>query len=130
MRMDTILRETRILRVAPGGRESRSPHGPGLSPHHEENNMKATTPKFVRILYGFWRIYADPAKSEAAKALKVLIPLEIASFAYRMWAPEEWPRLAGTNLMQIFLWYALLWFVRQRDEARAQLKVERQKERT
>lgn len=66
-----------------------------------------------------WRVYADPAGSEAAAWLKTLIPLEIAAFVYRVAAPEDWPHVSGTTLTQVCLWCLLLWFVRQRDEARA-----------
>ncbi|WP_101791008.1 hypothetical protein [Nonomuraea indica] len=68
-----------------------------------------------------WRAYSAPAESEAARTLKVLIPLEIAAFAYRLVAPAGWPALSGTTFMQVCLWLALLWFVRQRDQARAEI---------
>jgi hypothetical protein len=79
-----------------------------------------------RLLHRAWRVYADPPESPAARNLKVLIPLSIAGFATRLATPNDWPTLSGTTLVEIGLWYALLWFVRQRDEARAQLETQRQ----
>ncbi|MBB6556178.1 hypothetical protein [Nonomuraea rubra] len=67
-------------------------------------------------------MYADPASSEAAGFLKVMIPLELAAWLYRVFAPEEWPALSGTTLLQVATWYLALWFVRERDAARAELK--------
>jgi hypothetical protein len=73
------------------------------------------------VIRTLWGVYAAPAESEAAKTLKVLIPLEVAGFVYRLVAPADWPALSGTTLMQVCLWLALLWFVRQRDQARAEI---------
>lgn len=75
----------------------------------------------MNVLRRAWRVYADPAASEAAGWLKVLIPLEFAAFVYRLFAPADWPPVSGVTFLQVCLWYALLWFVRQRDEARAEL---------
>lgn len=76
--------------------------------------------KIVRVLRVYWHVYAAPAKSDAAKVLKVVLPLEIVALAYRMLAPEEWPTLSGVTLLQVLMWYLMLWFVRERDEARTQ----------
>ncbi|SET49529.1 hypothetical protein [Nonomuraea wenchangensis] len=76
----------------------------------------------MTVLSRVWRVYADPAKSEAAAWLKTLLPVEIVSWLYRVAAPEEWPRLAWTTLWDVVLVAALLWVVRQRDEARAEVK--------
>jgi hypothetical protein len=77
----------------------------------------------VKVFHRAWRVYADPAASEAAGWLKVLIPLEFAAFAYRLFAPDDWPPVSGVTFVQA--WYALLWVVRQRDQARAELKASR-----
>jgi hypothetical protein len=76
----------------------------------------------VNTLQRAWHVYAYLAQSEAAKSLKVFLLAEIVMLAYRLWAPEDWPPISYATLMQVVLWYALLWFVRERDEARAQLK--------
>ncbi|MET8985858.1 hypothetical protein ABZW49_10455 [Nonomuraea wenchangensis] len=81
----------------------------------------------MNVLSRVWRVYADPAKSEAASFLKVMIPIEVVCFAVRVTNDLlEWPPLfaglvSGTTLTQVLLWYAMLAFVRQRDEARAEL---------
>lgn len=54
--------------------------------------------------------------------LRWMIPLEYAAWHYRLFAPDDWPALSGTTLVQVGLWCALLWIVRERDEARAELK--------
>ena len=68
-----------------------------------------------------WRVYADPSESEAASWLRVLIPLEMVSLTFRVVVPD-WRSLSGTTLVSIVFMYAALWFVRQRDEARAELR--------
>lgn len=69
-----------------------------------------------------WRTYADPAASDAAASLKVLIPLEMVGFALKVTWPDLWGRSIGVTLVEIVLLYLMLRFVRQRDEARAELK--------
>lgn len=69
-----------------------------------------------------WRVYADPAESDAAASLKALIPLEIVGFVLKVTWPELWGRSIGVTVVEIALLYLMLRFVRQRDEARAELK--------
>ncbi|MEU6725513.1 hypothetical protein ABZ917_17540 [Nonomuraea wenchangensis] len=69
-----------------------------------------------------WRVYADPAGSEAATFLKVMVPLAVAGYVVRVAFPDGWVRVFGNTLAEAVLWYALLWVVRQRDEARAEAK--------
>jgi hypothetical protein len=82
----------------------------------------------VNVLRRAWRVYADPATSGAARFAKVLLPIEIVYFTIRLvndlfdWPPILASLATGTTLEQVLLWYALLWFVRERDEARAELK--------
>jgi hypothetical protein len=69
-----------------------------------------------------WHVYADPAGSETASLLKVMVPASVAGFVYHVAAPEGWPPVAFDTLTEVVLWCALLWVVRQRDDARAALK--------
>jgi hypothetical protein len=59
-----------------------------------------------------------------------MIPIEYAAWHYRLFAPDDWPALSGTTLVQVGLWCAVLWFVRERDEARAELKAGRARSAT
>ena len=76
----------------------------------------------MNVLCRAWRVYAAPAGSEAAMMVKGMIPIEIAAWLYLVLAPEDWSHLSGSTLLEIGLWSALLWFIRQRDEARAEVK--------
>lgn len=69
-----------------------------------------------------WRVYAAPARSEAASLLKLMVPASVAGFVYHVAAPEGWPPVAFDTLTEVALWCALLWAVWQRDDARAALK--------
>lgn len=72
-----------------------------------------------------WRVWADPAESEAAHFLKLMVPLAAVGYALRVAFPDGWPRIFSNTLAEAGLWYALLWVVRQRDEARAEVKAHR-----
>lgn len=76
----------------------------------------------VNALRRAWRVWADPAESEAAHFLKLMVPLAVAGFVLRVAFPDGWPRIFSNTLAEAGLWYALLWVVRQRDEARAEAK--------
>lgn len=76
----------------------------------------------MNVLARAWRVYADPATSEAVAGIRWMIPIDFAAWLYRLFAPADWPALSSTTLLQVCLWYALLWFVRERDAARAELK--------
>lgn len=69
-----------------------------------------------------WRIYADPAASDAAASLKFLIPLELVGFVLKVTWPDTWRGSIGVTVVEIVLLYLMLRFVRQRDEARTELK--------
>lgn len=81
----------------------------------------------MKILSRAWRVYADPASSTAAYTLRVLIAFWLAAVLLRV-------ALTGVaevdvsflpplhRLIDIGWAYALLWFVRQRDEARAEMR--------
>jgi hypothetical protein len=79
----------------------------------------------VNALRRAWRVYADPAESEAAHFLKLMVPLAVAGFVLRVAFPDGWPRIFSNTLAEAALWFALLWVVRQRDEARAEVKAHR-----
>ena len=76
----------------------------------------------VNALRRAWRVYADPAESEAAHFLKVMVPLAAVGYVVRVAFPDGWPRIFSNTLAEAGLWCALLWVVRQRDEARAVVK--------
>lgn len=76
----------------------------------------------MSVLRRAWRVWADPAESEAAHFLKVMVPLAVAGYVVRVAFPDGWPRIFSNTLTEAGLWFALLWVVRQRDEARAEQK--------
>jgi len=72
----------------------------------------------VSVLRRAWRVLTDPPASEAARLLRFLIPLETAFVSLRFLPGWDfsWPH---TTLMDVLWLYVVLYFVRQRDEARA-----------
>lgn len=89
-----------------------------------------TRPMWVGILRVYWRIFAAPAQSDAAKLCKFLVVLEVASFVLEMLLPDRGvsylSRVYFTDVVRalgdVLPWYVALWFVRERDEARAGVK--------
>lgn len=71
-----------------------------------------------------WHVSSGPAQSEAARNLKVLILLLVLQAVLRIVLPSPWDLIlgGGARFSDAVLMYAMLWFVRQRDEARAALK--------
>ncbi|MGI5274741.1 hypothetical protein ACQEUU_37290 [Nonomuraea sp. CA-218870] len=89
-----------------------------------------TRPKWVTVLHGFWLIFALPAQSYAAKFCKfwivagcVFLVLEAAapgvgeSYLSRAYLAD-----VADAVVDVMVWYLALWFVRERDEARAEVK--------
>jgi hypothetical protein len=81
----------------------------------------------VNAVRRVWRVYADPASSTAAYALRALIAFWGAAVLLRVTLAG----LAGVDasilpplhrLIDMGWAYAVLWFVRQRDEAQAGLQ--------
>jgi hypothetical protein len=76
----------------------------------------------VNVIHRVWRTWAAPAGSDAALWLQVLVPLEAVAYVYQLLAPEGWPPFGERTPLQVFSWCLTLWFVRQRDAARAEIK--------
>ncbi|MFN2636870.1 MAG: hypothetical protein ABR585_07590 [Gemmatimonadaceae bacterium] len=73
----------------------------------------------MNVLRRAWRVYADPAGSETARLLRFIIPIEAVFAVLRLTLDWSFP-MPSTRPMDVIWLYALLWVVRQRDEARAE----------
>ena len=76
----------------------------------------------MNLLRRVWRVYADRAGSDTARELKAVIPFVVALVAAQ--TVTGW-RVPLATPMDVVWLCALLWVVRQRDEARAEAKAAR-----
>jgi len=70
----------------------------------------------VSVLRRAWRVLADPPTSDTARTLRLGVPLWFLSALLSV--IPGWP-VPLVRLIDVAWLYALLWVVRQRDEARA-----------
>jgi hypothetical protein len=86
--------------------------------------------KWATIMRVYWRIFADPAKSWSASLFKALVVVAAAFLALNVALPEVGvPYFSRAHVVDVMdsladllVWYLVLIFVRERDEARAQVK--------
>ncbi|MFI6296834.1 hypothetical protein ACIBEJ_34955 [Nonomuraea sp. NPDC050790] len=70
-----------------------------------------------------WHVYADPAETDAATQLKLmLLPYAVITYVASLFFADLDQVFYVASPSDIYLLYALLWVVRQRDEARARLE--------
>jgi hypothetical protein len=86
--------------------------------------------KWATVMRIYWQVYAAPAKSWSAKVFKVLVVVAVAFVVLDVALPGvDVPYFSRAHVMEIMDsladllgWYLVLMFVRERDEARAQVK--------
>lgn len=72
----------------------------------------------MSVLRRAWRVLVAPPQSRAAYYFIFLIAIWSAAIAFRAVAGWEWPPELD-RVVHVMWAYAVLWFVRERDEARA-----------
>jgi hypothetical protein len=75
----------------------------------------------VNVLHRAWRVLVAPPQSLAASYFMSLIAIWSADIAFRAVAGWEWPP-RWDRAVYVASAYVALWIVRERDEARAELK--------
>jgi hypothetical protein len=87
-------------------------------------------PEWRTVLYVLWRAFADPGRSFGVKFCRVFLVFEVAGALLDVLAPGSgvayWsrPHLAdiADGVGDLLVWCLALWFVRERDAARAELR--------
>jgi hypothetical protein len=75
----------------------------------------------VNVLRRAWRVLVAPPQSQLAWYFIILIAIWSADIAVRAVAGWEWPP-RWDRVVHVAWAYAVLWIVRERDEARAEVK--------
>ena len=87
-------------------------------------------PGWGNVLRVMWRAFAAPARTFAAKFCKFWIVAGCVFLLLEMLAPDVGESYLSFRhvadiadaAVDVMVWYLALWFVRERDEARAELK--------
>lgn len=79
----------------------------------------------MKLLRRAVRVWSDPAGSEAASTVKMMLPLAILGCLLRPIMPPALSFIFNDSWLEVVLWYSLLVVIRQRDEARARVTADR-----